>query len=100
MLRIYSLQQWYSLSDPAAEDALYEITSMRRFVQLSLSQGNIPDESTILQFRHLLEKHNLTEALFVEVNAHLQEKGLLPLTDTNSRLTLVDWLNPTACKNR
>ncbi|RDH81774.1 MAG: IS5/IS1182 family transposase, partial [endosymbiont of Lamellibrachia luymesi] len=57
MLRIYFMQQWYSLSDPAAEDALYEITSMRQFAKLTLSQGRIPDESTILQFRHLLEKN-------------------------------------------
>ncbi len=68
---IYCLQQWYGLSDPAAEDALYEITSMRRFSGLPLSRGNIPDESTILQFRHLLENHNLTETLFSEVNADL-----------------------------
>jgi len=52
MLRIYCLQQWYNLSDPGAEDALYEITPMRRFAQLSLSRGSIPDESTMLQFRH------------------------------------------------
>jgi IS5 family transposase len=75
MLRIHLLQQWYGLSDPAAEDALYEITSMRQFAGLSLARDRIPDESTILQFRHLLEKHQLTEALFSEVNGYLEDKG-------------------------
>ena len=69
MPRIHLLQQWYGLSDPAAEDALYEITSMRQFARLSLSDTGVPDESTILQFRHLLEKHRLAEPLFDEVNA-------------------------------
>ena len=98
MLRIYCLQQWYGLSDPAAEDALYEITSMRRFSQLSLSRGNIPDESTILQFRHLLEKHNLTEVLFSEVNADLQEKGLLLRQGTLVDATIIDA--PSSTKNK
>ena len=98
MLRIYCLQQWYSLSDPAAEDALYEITSMRRFAQLSLSRGNIPDESTILQFRHWLEKHNLTEALFGEVNAHLRDKGLLLKQGTLVDATIIDA--PSSTKNK
>ncbi len=98
MLRIYCLQQWYSLSDPAAEDALYEITSMRCFAHLSLSRGNIPDESTILLFRHLLEKHTLTEALFAEINAHLQEKGLLLRQGTLVDATIIDA--PSSTKNK
>jgi IS5 family transposase len=76
MLRIHLLQQWYGLSDPSAEDALYEITSMRQFAGLSPSRHRMPDESTILQFRHLLERHQLAEALFAEVNAYLQDKEL------------------------
>ncbi|MEJ1336419.1 MAG: IS5 family transposase [Candidatus Sedimenticola sp. (ex Thyasira tokunagai)] len=98
MLRIYCLQQWYGLSDPAAEDALYEITSIRRFAQLSLSRGNITDESAILQFRHLLEKHNLTEALFSEVSADLQEKGLLLRQGILVDTTIIDA--PSSTKNK
>jgi IS5 family transposase len=98
MLRIYCLQQWYGFSDPAAEDALYEITSMRRFAHLSLSCGNIPDESIILQFRHLLEKHMLTKALFSEVNAYLQEKGLLHQRGTLVDATIINA--PSSTKNK
>jgi len=98
MLRTYCLQQWYSLSDPAAEDALYEITSMRRFTRLSLAKGNMPDESTILHFRHLLEKHKLTESLFHEINAHLQEKGMLVRQGTLVDATIIDA--PSSTKNK
>ncbi len=77
MLRIYYLQQWYGLSDPAAEETLYDIESMRRFAGLELGDDAIPDETTILNFRHLLEKHNLTSQIFEEVKAYLDEKGLL-----------------------
>src|SRR5438477_340334 len=67
MLRIYFLQQWFDLSDPAAEDALYDSESMRRFVGVDLSDDAVPDETTILRFRHLLEAHHLTEAIFARV---------------------------------
>jgi hypothetical protein len=60
MLRIYCLQQWYNLSDPGAEEALYDIQSMRAFCVLELGRDAIPDETTILNFRHLLERHDLT----------------------------------------
>jgi len=60
MLRIYFMQQWYAMSDPAMEDALYEIESMRRFAGLELIDDALRDESTILRFRHLLERHELT----------------------------------------
>src|ERR1700716_1397945 len=60
MLRIYCLQQWYNLSDPGAEEALYDIQSMRAFCNLELGRDPIPDETTILNFRHLLEAHELT----------------------------------------
>ena len=98
MLRTYFLQQWYGLSDPAAEDALYEITSMRQFARLSLSHNRIPDESTILQFRHLLERHDLTKALFAEVNAHLQGKGLMLRQGTLVDATIIDA--PSSTKNK
>lgn len=77
MLRIYCLQQWYGLSDPGVEEALYDIESMRRFVGLELGEDAIPDETTVLNFRHLLEEHNLTSAVFEAVKAYLGEQGLL-----------------------
>jgi IS5 family transposase len=68
MLRIHFMQQWFALSDPAMEEALYDMQSMRQFANLSLTRGGIPDETTILNFRHLLEEHKLVhgeeEAVF------------------------------------
>ena len=64
MLRIYYLQQWFDLSDPQAEDSIYDIESMRRFAGVELGEDDVPDESTILRFRHLLEEHGLTQAIF------------------------------------
>ena len=75
LLRIHCMQLFYNLSDPGMEDALYEIASMRRFAGLRLSD-NLPDETTILHFRHLLERHNLGKKLFDEVNRYLKSKGL------------------------
>ena len=63
MLRIYFLQQWFNLSDPQAEDAIYDSESMRRFARVELGEEVVPDESTILRFRHLLEQHGLTQAI-------------------------------------
>ena len=75
MLRVYLMQQWFGLSDPLMEDSLYEVESMRCFAGLELEDDRVPDESTILQFRHLLERHDLTQALFEAVDAELREKG-------------------------
>jgi IS5 family transposase len=77
MLRIYFMQQWYALSDPAMEDALYEIESMRRFAGLDLADDALPDETTILKFRHLLEQHRLTAAMMNVINDVLEARGLL-----------------------
>ncbi|CAN7265472.1 IS5 family transposase [Trinickia sp. LjRoot230] len=77
MLRIYFMQQWYALSDPAMEDALYEIESMRRFAQLELSDDALPDETTILKFRHLLEQHGLTSKMMNVINETLEARGML-----------------------
>ena len=63
MLRIYFLQQWFNLSDPQAEDAIYDSESMRRFARVELGDDIVPDETTILRFRHLLEQHQLTRDL-------------------------------------
>jgi IS5 family transposase len=76
MLRVHLMQNWFALSDPAMEEALYEIASLRNFAGLSLGEP-IPDETTILNFRHLLEEHELAEDILKEVNAHLTRKGLL-----------------------
>lgn len=77
MLRIYFMQQWFNLSDPAMEDALYDIESLRRFAGIELGQDEIPDETTILNFRHLLEQHELTKQLFLQVREYLDQRGLL-----------------------
>ncbi len=75
MLRIHCVQLFYNLSDPGMEDMLYEVESVRRFVGLRLS-GPLPDETTILNFRHLLEEHELGQGLFEEINRHLESQGL------------------------
>ncbi len=89
MLRIYFLQQWYGLSDPGAEEALYDMHSMRDFCGLDLARDAIPDETTILNFRHLLERHALTEALFGEVKTYLEERALLLRGGTIMDATLI-----------
>jgi transposase, IS5 family len=85
MFRIYCMQNWFNLSDRQMEDALYEIESMRRFAGFGGVTDALADETTILHFRHLLEKHNLTVILLGEINARLQDQGLLV-----SRGTMVD----------
>src|SRR6187401_2022063 len=97
MLRIHCLQQWYGLSDPAMEEELYEIASMRRFAGLSLSHGTVPDETTILNFRHLLERHNLSVAIFEAVKKHLQGAGLLLRQGTIVDATII--AAPSSTKN-
>jgi len=76
MLRIYFLQHWFNLSDPAAEEALYDSRAMRQFVGIDLGEEPAPDETTICKFRHLMEGHNLGDRLFYLVNQYLQENGL------------------------
>ena len=76
MLRIYFLQQWFNLSDPAAEDALYDCVSMRNFVGVDLGTERAPDETTICRFRHLLERENLGSALFEYVLKYLESSGI------------------------
>jgi transposase, IS5 family len=89
MLRIYFMQNWFNLSDPQAEDSLYDIESMRRFAGIELVEDAIPDESTILRFRHLLEEHKLTEAIFAEVRSLLEEKRLLLKSGTIVDATII-----------
>jgi len=89
MLRIYFMQQWFNLSDPAMEDALYDSESMRRFAGIDLTTDLVPDETTILRFRHLLEKHQLTQKLFAEVRQLLEEKKLLLKSGTIVDATII-----------
>jgi IS5 family transposase len=98
MLRVYFLQSWYALSDPMAEESLYDSEAMRRFAGIELGDDRIPDETTILNFRHLLEKHQLTEKLFAEVNAYLADKGVTLRSGTLVDATIIDA--PSSTKNK
>ena len=97
MLRIYFMQQWFNLSDPAMEDALYDSESMRRFAGIELSEDAIPDETTILRFRHLLEKHYLTQAIFGQIRTLLEQKRLLLKSGTIVDATIIEA--PPSTKN-
>jgi IS5 family transposase len=97
MLRIYFLQQWFNLSDPAAEDAIYDSESMRRFARVDLGEDAVPDESTILRFRHLLEEHGLTAKIFEEIRELLEEKRLLVRSGTIVDATII--AAPSSTKN-
>ena len=97
MLRVYCLQQWFDLSDPQAEDMLYDSEAMRRFSRLELGTDVVPDESTILRFRHLLEAHQLTAAIFAAVNELLSAKRLLLKAGSIVDATII--AAPTSTKN-
>jgi len=97
MFRIYCLQQWYNLSDPGAEEALYDSITMRQFAGVSPDADIIPDETSILNFRRLLEKHKLTERLLAEINAHLCERGLFVGKGTIVDATIINA--PSSTKN-
>jgi len=98
MLRIYFLQQWFNLSDPAAEEALYDSLAMRQFVGIDLGREPAPDETTILRFRHLLESYDLGRQLFAAVSAHLQAQGLKVATGTIVDATIINA--PSSTKNQ
>ena len=97
MLRIYFLQQWFDLSDPGAEEALYDSASMRNFVGLDLGCEPVPDETTILNFRHLLEAHELGRRLFEEVHVHLERQGIKIAKGTIVDATIINA--PSSTKN-
>ncbi len=97
MLRIHCVQLCYNLSGPGMEDVLYESEPVRRFVGLKLS-GALPDETTILNFRHLLERHNLGQGLFEEINGHLESQGLKLRQGTIVDATII--AAPSSTKNR
>lgn len=89
MLRMYFLQQWFGLADEALEDAIYDSQAMRAFVGIDLSREAVPDATTLLKFRRLLEEHKLTKALFEGINAHLAERGLLLREGTMVDATII-----------
>lgn len=97
MFRIHCMQQWYSLSDEAMEDALYEIASMRLFAHLSLDRA-IPDRTTIMNFRHLLEQHQLGRSVFEPINQWLSERGVLMKQGTLVDATIIEA--PSSTKNK
>jgi IS5 family transposase len=97
MLRIHLMQQWYDLSDPAMEDALIEVPTMRRFAGINLISDRIPDETTILSFRHLLEKHDLGKQIFETVKRHLKANGMAMKQGTIIDATLI--AAPSSTKN-
>ena len=100
MLRIYFLQQWYGLSDPGMEDALYDSESMRRFARIDLEADVIPDETTILNFRHYLEKYRLTEKIFEMTKGYLTDKGLLLRQGTIVDATIINASSSTKNQTR
>ena len=97
MLRVHCVQLFYNLSDPGMEDLLYEAESVRQFVGLSLAEA-LPDETTILNFRHLLERHELGEGLLEEINAHLESQGLRLKEGTIVDASIIEA--PSSTKNR
>jgi transposase, IS5 family len=97
MLRVYFLQQWFNLSDPGAEDALYESPVLRRFAGVDLGRAAAPDETTVLRFRRLLEQHELCGKILDTVNHHLAGKGLRISTGTIVDATII--AAPSSTKN-
>lgn len=98
MLRIYFLQQWFNLSDPAVEEALYESVSMRSFANIDLGNEPVPDETTVCKFRRLLERHGLGKRIFEEVGRHLQERGMRVSGGTIVDATIISA--PSSTKNK
>ena len=97
MLRIYFLQQWFNLSDPAVEEALYDSAVMRQFAGIDLGNEPVPDETTVCKFRHLLERNDLGAGIFERVNEHLHQKGMRISTGTIVDATIVSA--PSSTKN-
>lgn len=98
MLRMYFLQQWFNLSDPAVEEALYDSVVMRNFVGIDLGREPVPDETTVCKFRHLLEKHGLGGEMLGAVNEYLEGRGVRITTGTIVDATLIHA--PSSTKNQ
>ncbi len=97
MLRVYFLQQWYALADEALEDALYDSQALQRFARIELDAEGVPDATTLLKFRRLLETHDLCKGLFTAINADLAARGLLLREGTLVDATLI--AAPSSTKN-
>jgi len=98
MLKIYFLQQWYNLSDPGAEEAIYDRNSFQKFLKIDLLSDNVPDETTILNFRHSLEENNLQKKFFKIMNKVLEKNGLIVKEGTILDATIITA--PTSTKNK
>ena len=98
MLRMYFVQQWYGLADEAVEDAIYDSQALRNFMDIDLSRQSVPDATTLMGFRHLLEANDLSQAMLVEINAMLIERGLLMSKGTLVDATLI--AAPSSTKNQ
>ena len=98
MLRVYFLQQWFNLSDPGVEEALYDSRAMQRFVGIDLGHSPVPDESTVLRFRHLLETHELGERVFERVHDYLEAHSIKIGTGTIVDATIINA--PPSTKNK
>ena len=97
MLRAYFVQQWFNLSDPGVEELLYESPAVRRFVGVDLGVASAPDETTVLRFRHMLEKHDLGGLMLDAVNVHLEARGIKIQTGTIVDATIIHA--PSSTKN-
>ena len=98
MLKIYFLQQWYALSDPGAEEAIYDRNSFQKFLQIDLLADTPPDETTILNFRHLLEIHELQKKFFTIVKDIMENKGFILKKGTTVDATIIQA--PSSTKNK
>jgi len=98
MLRIHFMQHWFNLSDPGMEEALYDMPCLREFARVDIGTEPVPDETTILKFRHLLERHDLGEELFHLVNEYLAENGLSVSKGTIVDASLIEA--PSSTKNK
>ena len=98
MLRLYFLQQWFNLSDPGVEEALYDSAALRQFVGIDLGREPAPDETTVCKFRHLLEEHQVGGKMLEAVNRHLEKQGIRITTGTIVDATIIHA--PSSTKNR
>lgn len=98
MVKVHSLQQWYNLGDLTMEEAIYDRRSFAQFLGIDLMCDPVPDETTILNFRHLLEKHNLAPRIFRLINRHLEKKGLMMKEGTIVDATIIN--SPSSIKTQ
>ena len=98
MLRMYLLQVWFNLSDEGIEDAIYDSYAFRKFMGINFNEEQVPDATTLLKFRHLLEKHHIGEQLFRAINYVLEQGGAMMKGGTNVDATIINA--PSSTKNK